>query len=51
MTGKRVAQEAVVPTAFALVLAAVRSIGAVYLIDRYFGSGDPARSAAPSSVL
>jgi hypothetical protein len=42
MTGKLVAQEFVVPTVFAIVLAVALSIGAVYLIDNYLGLVDQA---------
>jgi hypothetical protein len=44
MTGKVVAQEFIFPTAFAIVLAAVLSTGAVYLINNCFGPIDQAEA-------
>jgi hypothetical protein len=44
MTDKMVAQEFVIPTAFAIVLAAVLSTGAVYLINNCLGPIDQAEA-------
>lgn len=38
MTGKVIALEFVLPTALAIALGVLLSIGAIYLTDRYLGS-------------
>jgi hypothetical protein len=50
MTDKVVTQEFVIPTAFAIVLAAVLSTAAVYLINNYLGpidQGEPVNTIGP----